>query len=613
MNLLPLKIPPGIVSDGTEYAAAGAWHSADRVRFRNNDPETIGGWTLFSESGAMLGVPRHARAFRGLVNERFFAVGTHTKFYIWIEDTSYDITPIRLTATLGADPFSFSSGLDEVTVTHVAHGATAGTYVTFSGATAAAGLTIDGEYEIVSVPTDDTYVITASGNASSTTTGGGAVVEAEYQINAGLADYVAGTGWGAGPWGRGGWGSGYDISSVGDQVRTWTSGNLGADLLFCPRGGEIYLWDYSTPSARGIALVDIVGATEVPVECNGVIVADQDRRAIGFGVPAVGETILDPMMIRWSTDGDYLNWDPTDTAATAGGRLLDDGREIVCGLLGAREILVWTDSALYTMQYNYTRTVFNIERVGAADIAGPMAMTNLNEKTFWMGTNNFYSYDGRINTLPCSVQDYVFSDLNVGQAFKFFAIPNSLFDEVWYFYCSSDSTEIDRYVIMRKDGVWSIGNLSRTAGVDEGIAQNPLWCSSDGNIYNHEVGSSDGSTDPDSALNAYIESGPIEIEGGNSFFLVRKVIPDMSFRKSINPSPEATISFTVQNEPGSAGTAANSVDILCSGDPLDNKHTRRKGVRFRGRTAKIKVQSDQADTAWRLGVIRLDAVKLGQK
>lgn len=612
MNLLPLKIAPGVVSDGTEYAAAGAWHAADRVRFRNDDPETIGGWTLFSET-QMLGTPRHARAFRGLVNERFLAVGTNSKFYIWIESSANDVTPLRLTATLGANPFSFTSGLSTVSVTHASHGATAGSYVTYSGATAAAGITINGEYEIVSITDTNTYVINAGSNASSTTTGGGASVSAAYQINAGLADYVAGTGWGAGPWGRSTWGSAYDISSVGDQVRTWTSGNLGSDLLFCPRGGDIFIWDYSTPTARATAIKADASAAEVPEECNGIIVADQDRRVIGFGVPAYGETVLDPMMVRWSTDGDYLNWDPTDTAQTAGGRVLDDGREIVCGLLGAREILLWTDTALYTMQYNYTRTVFNIERVGAADIAGPMAMASLNEKTVWMGTNNFYSYDGRINTIPCSIQDYVFSDFNVGQSFKTFAVTNAVFDEFWFFYCSADSTEIDRYVIMRKDGIFTPGNLSRTAGVDEGIAPNPLWCSEDGYIYNHEIGSSDGSEEPPVAIAGYIESGPIEIEGGNSFFLVRKVIPDISFRKSTNPSPEATISFTVQNEPGSAGATGGSVDILCSGDPLDNKHTRRKGVRFRGRTAKVKIQSDQVDTAWRLGVIRLDAVKLGQK
>lgn len=613
MNLLPLKIAPGIVNDGTEYAAAGSWYMADRVRFRNDDPETIGGWTRFSDNDPMLGVPRHARAFRGLVNERFLAIGTNSKFYIWIEDIPYDVTPIRSTVTLAANPFSFTSGSASVSVTHVAHGATAGTYVTYSGATAAAGLTIDGEYEIASVESDDAYTIVAASTASSTTTGGGAVVEAAYQINAGLADYVAGTGWGAGPWGRSGWGDGYDISTVGDQVRTWTSGNVGSDLLFCPRGGDLFLWDYSTPYARATYLKDDAAAQEVPEECNGVIVADQDRRAIGFGVPPYGETILDPMMIRWSTDGDYLNWDPTDTAATAGGRKLDDGREIVCGLLGSGEILVWTNTALYSMKYNYTRTVFNIDRVGEADIAGPMAMANLAGKTYWMGTNNFYGYDGRIATLPCTVQDYVFSDLNVGQAFKFFTIANSIFNEVWFFYCSADSVEIDRYVIMRKDGVWSIGNLSRTAGVDEGIAPNPMWCSADGYIYNHEIGASDGEQDPDVALNAYIESGPIEIEGGNSFFLVRKVVPDMTFRKSTNPTPEATISFTIQNEPGSAGSTGKSVDIVCTGVSTPGLHTRRKGIRFRGRTALVKVQSDQADTAWRLGVIRLDAVKLGQK
>lgn len=612
MSFIPLKIPPGVVSDGTEYAAAGYWNAADKVRFRNNDPESIGGWQKFSTT-AMLGVPRHAKAWRGLVSERFYAVGTHSKFYVWIEDVQWDITPIRLSFVLSTDAFDFTSGSSEVTVNHLDHGATAGTYVTFAGVSSAAGITIVGEYEIISVPTNDSYVIDVGSLASSTVSGGGSSATAEYQINAGLVDYVSGTGWGAGPWGRGGWGSGYDISSVGDQVRTWTSGNLGEDLVFNPRGGSIYLWDYSSPYARGVALQDLPGATEVPTRAAGVIVAEQDRRLVAFGVPPYGGVDADPMLIRWSTDGDYLNWDPTDTANTSGGRELDDGREIICTLVGSREILLWTDTALYTMQNNYSRTVFNIERVGTADIAGPMAMTNLNESTYWMGTNNFYKYNGSIQTLPCSLQDFVFSDLNVSQSFKFFAVPNSLYNEVWFFYCSTDSTEIDRYVIFRADGIWTPGTLERTTGVDEGIVQSPRWCSPDGYIYSHEVGANDGSQDPEVAFESYIQSGPIEIEGGDSFYLIRRVIPDISFRKSTNPTPQATISFTVQNEPGSAGTAGNSIDIVCTSPSTPSVHTRKKGVRMRGRAALVRVSAEQENTAWRLGVVRVDGVPMGSK
>lgn len=614
MTLIPLKIPPGVVADGTDYAATGFWHAADKVRFRNNDVESIGGWVPFGDGTALLGTPRHAKAWRGLVSERFYAVGTSSKFYVFVEETKADVTPLRTTATLGANPFSFQIGLSTVTVTHASHGATAGSYVTYSGATAAAGITVSGEYEIQTVVDTNTYTITVSGTASSTTTGGGASVSAAYQINAGLSDYVSGTGWGAGPWGRGGWGSGYDISSVGDQVRVWTSGNLGEDLLFNPRGGAIYLWDYSSPSARGLEIGTLVGADNTPVECNGIIIADQERRVIACGVNPYGSTDLDPMMIRWSTDGDYLNWDPTDTAQTAGGRQLDDGREIICGLVGSREILIWTDTALYTMQYNYTRTVFNIERVGAADIAGPLAMANLNEATYWMGTNAFYRYNGRIETLFCSLQDYVFSDMNISQSFKFFAVPNSLYNEVWFFYCSTDSVEIDRYVIMRADGVWTPGTLARSAGVDEGIVQSPRWCSPDGYIYSHEVGTNDGSQDPEVPIESYIESGPIEIDGGNSFYMIRKVIPDISFRKSTSSEPQATISFTIQNEPGSVGEAGNSVDIVCSNPTTaPNVHTRRRGLRMRGRMARIRVTAEQLNTAWRLGVTRIDGTPVGKK
>ena len=382
MSLIPLNIPPGIVADGTEYSATGFWTACDKVRFRNAEPETIGGWQLFSTADAMEGVPRHARAWRGLVSERFFGVGTTSKFYVWIEEVPFDVTPIRASVVLGANPFESTAGSDLITVTHLAHDASEGSFVTYAGATPVGGLTIDGEYEILTIPSADTYIISAGSNAAASSTGGGSAVSAEYQINAGLTDYVAGTGWGAGPWGRGTWGSGYDISSIGDNVRVWTSGNYGSDLIFCPRGGGIFLWQYASPYSRGLLLNDLPGAMEVPVEANGILIAEQDRRVIGYGVPAYGETDLDPMMIRWSTDGDYLNWDPTDTANTSGGRQLDDGREIICGMVGSREILVWTDTALYTMQNNYTRTVFNIERVGAADIAGPMAMASLNETCY---------------------------------------------------------------------------------------------------------------------------------------------------------------------------------------------------------------------------------------
>lgn len=613
MALLPLDIPPGVYRDATDYAARGRYWDADKARFIQGLPEQIGGWQKFSTQ-AVSGLARSSHAWASNDGDRFLAVGTHLKYYIYQDDSLVDVTPIRASSTINNNPFSMTNGLTSVTVTDTAHGAGISDFVTFSGATAAGGITIVGEYQITSVISADSYTITHTSPATSTTTGGGASVVAAYQYNVGTASQVFGTGWGAGAWGRGTWGSAATVTAPGEQMRLWSESNYGEDLVFNPRGGPVYYWDATSPSSRGVDIGTLGGAAEAPDVANWVLVSDTDRRVLAFGVNQVGVATIDPMHIRWSSDGDAADWNPTDIN-TAGGRNLDLGREIFCAVHAAGEILVFTDVALYSMRNNYTRTVYDISIISPKnDLAGPNAVTATENAVFWMGTSNFYFYNGQVSVMPCSVRDYVFYDINLQQRFKFHAAHNSKFNEVWFFYCSSDSEEIDRYAMLNYvDNVWSIGSMARTTWHDRSVESNPRAVSTDGYVYYHEVGISDGSTTPASAITSFIETGLIEVGDGETFYLTRKIIPDINFRDSSVGNPAVDMTLTAQNEPGSIGGNDKSVTVRVSLPSELESHSRRLGIRLRARALRMRISSDEVGTAWRAGRQRIEAVESGSR
>ena len=623
MPLSKLAFKPGINREGTNYSNEGGWHDGDKIRFRYGYVEKMGGWTKVNGE-IFLGTARKMHDFVTLSSESLLFIGTEKKVYLGESGVLYDITPIRRTVTLGTDPIETTGGAGSgvVTITDTGHGASVGDYVTISGATAFDGLTtgqLNQEFEILSVPTSNTYTVNTGGSATSgAVSGGGSAVDAEYQIPVGLNSTVLGPGWGAGTWGRFTWGSGVG-SLAGQTLRLWFADNFGEDLIFNTADGTIYYWDASSGlTTRAVALTSLSGASDVPTVARKVMISETDRHVICFGANVIGSADQDPLLIRWSSQESVTDWTPTATN-TAGDLRLSQGSEIVTAVRTSRQFLIWTDSSLHTLQFLGPPFTFGTALIGDnVRIAGPNAAVSVNDQVFWMGQENFYVYDGRITPIPCSVRDYVFSDLNRNQSFKIYAGSLASQNEVWWFYPSADSEECDRYVIFNYgENVWYYGTLSRTAWNDRGTGQRsyPQATGTDGYIYNHEDGLDDGSVDPAVAIDAYITSSDFDIGDGEQFLLVRRILPDLSFRSSTAASPQVDFTVIAKNFSGDGTNEDEETGTVIRTTLIGGAHdyTDQLFLRARGRTMALKVESNTTGVKWRLGTPRMDARPDGRR
>lgn len=622
---MPLKkfLPkPGVNRENTRYTNEGGWYESDKVRFRQGTPEKIGGWVRISAS-TFLGVCRTITNWITLGGLNLLGIGTSLKFYIGRGGAYYDITPIRATNTL-TNPFTTSAGSNLVTVTDAAGGFITNDFVTFSGATAVGGLTINGEYQITKL-TSTTYQITASGNASSGTTGGGTVT-AEYQVNTGSSVQIGTTGWGSGAWSDNAWGVGsITPTAQPESLRIWNQANFGEDLIFGPSGGAMYYWDASTgDSVRGVALSSLPNAADVPAAQNFLLVSDLSRFVFAFGTYDYLSATFDPLLVRWSDQESAVNWIPAATNQ-AGSLQLSHGSKIITALQSRQEILVWTDSSLYNLQYVGAPIVWSSQLLGDnVSIIAPNACTIGSGVAYWMGVDKFYKYDGRVQTLRCDLRQFVYGDLNFDQAEQFFVGTNEGFNEVWFFYCSitgpdgtgtpaNPNTSIDRYVVYNyAEDIWYYGNMARTAWLDSGLRQYPAAATYLNNIVDHELGVDDVSTGTPQAINASITSAEFDIDDGDRFSFIWRVLPDMTFRGSTGATPQATLTlYPLQN----SGSGYN--DPLSTGGPAYGNITRAAvvpveqftgqiNVRVRGRQLAFKVESSALGTAWQMGSMRLD-------
>ena len=615
MPLKKLQLKPGVNRENTRYTNEGGWYSCDKVRFRQGTPEKIGGWQRIS-TNTYNGVCRALWQWATLNGVPYLGVGTNTKYYIAYGGAYYDITPVVSTVTL-TNPFTTVSGSATVTVTAVAHGATTGTFVTFSGATAVGGLTLNGEYQIT-VLTVDSYTITAASNASSPATGGGTVTAA-YQVSAGTEIAVSLSGWGAGPWGFGAWGIG---SSGSASIRIWNHQNFGQDLIYGPKGGAMYYWDATTGlNSRGVALTSLSGASDVPTVQTLFMVSDASRFTIAFGCNDYGETDIDPMLIRWSDQESAVNWTPAATNQ-AGSLRLSHGSKIEATLQTRQEILVWTDTSLYGIQYLGAPIVWGSQLLtDNISIISDRAMSLAAGVTYWMGEDKFYIYDGRVNTLNCDLRQYVFSDINLDQYVQVCSGTNEQFNEVWWFYCSASSTAIDRYVVYNYlEKVWYYGNLGRTAWVDIGVTSNfPIAATYVNNLVQHETGNDDNTTASTLPIEAYITSSEFDIDDGDRFGFVWRVLPDVTFRGSNAASPSATLTLlplqnsgSGYNNPTSLGGSDNGVVTRTATVPIE-AFTGQVNIRVRGRQMSIKMASNAVGVQWQMGAPRLDIRPDGRK
>lgn len=615
MTIQQYKFRPGINRDSTNYANAGGWYDCNKIRFWYSNPQKIGGWVK-ALSSTFLGICRTIFHWNTLDGEDNIGVGTTWKYYDFIGGAYIDITPIRRTATLAANPIATTNASSTITVTETAHGAVANDFVTFSGATTVGGLSIavlNKEHQIVSITTN-TYTIVVSATASSTASGGGSLVVAAYQINVGLDDDVGGTGWGAGTWGRGTWSSAASTTTGDSQLRLWSQDNFGEDLVLCPRNGAIYYWDATTPNSRAVNISTLTGANTVPVVATEVITSDVDRHVIAFGCNPETSSTQDKLLIRFSDTESAAVWNAS-SITTAGELRLSHGSEFVTAAQTKQEILVWTDKSLHSLTYLGAPFTFGINTLARnISIISPNSKIVIDDVAYWMGTRGFYIYNGRAIPIPCSVSDYVFNDINTASTAKVYAGSNISNTEVWWFYPSSGSDENDSYVVYNyTDKIWYYGTLARSAWLDEGPGQYPYATDTSGQLFLHENGHDDGSTDPVTAITSYVESSPFEIGSGEKFSLISKIIPDVTFRDSSAASPSVSMSITPKNQPGSNVGTSDTESVTRTSTVTVEQFTELLDVRVRGRGAVLKVQSTGSGVAWRLGNLRMEVRADGRR
>jgi len=610
MPFVRYNFNPGINREGTAYSNEGGWYDANFVRFRSGRPEKIGGWEK-RNTNTFVGTARKLHQWSALNGDLFVAIGTHKKLYALQGTSYYDITPLRSTTSAGDVTFGATNGSSEITVTDTAHGAVKGDYVTFSDAASLGGNVIanvlNQEYEIDSITNDNSYKITAkdtdgdtvTANSSDSGNGGGSTV-GKYQINIGLDSYVDGFGYSSGYWGQSSWGGG--TLGFASQLRLWSLDNFGEDLIACPRLGEICYWDKSSgTSTRSVPISSLSGASGTPAEALQVLVSEKDRHVIALGCTPYGGSSIDYMQVRWSDQANAADWTPT-TTNTAGDTRLSSGSKIICGIKTRQEIIIWTDVSIYSMRFVGPPFIFGFDLVTqGVSIASPNSAINANNAVYFMDKDNFYIYNGSIQSLPCTVRAYVFEDINDRQEFKIFAARNAQFNEIMWFYCSSSSEEIDRYVIYNYlENNWSIGQLSRTAWDDAGTSSVTPMATSSNYIYSHETGyDNDGS-----AMSAYVESADFDIDDGNNFAFVRRIIPDILFTGS---AATPTVTYTLKTRSSGSGT------LVSSSTASVGSTTQMSNVRARGRQVRVRVENSDAANGWRLGDVRLDVRQDGRR
>lgn len=646
MPLQAIRLKPGILREGTSLSNEGGWFAGDKIRFRSGLPQKIGGWvrdtgtpaaTLKPPSGAFWGVARAMWNWLNLSGYNLLGVGTNLKYYIQTSGGGalHDITPLRMTTAPGAVTFTATEGSSIILVTCTGHNTVSGDFVTFSGADSLGGsitaALLNAEHQVAEYISSTQFTIDVGVAADASDTGsGGAATVGIFQINTGAETYTVGVGWGAGGWGglvdgsaAFGWGAAASGAlGIGLQLRTWSQSNYGEDLIINPRGGPLYYWrNNANPTIIDRAVLlspasDPPFDTDsgAPVACNFVLVSDASRFVMAFGVNDYGSSVLDPLLVRWSDQENYALWNPAITNQ-AGSYRLSQGSVIVCAQQTRQEVLVFTDTSVYGMQYQGPPYVWGFQLLGSAiSIASPNAVVTADDVTYWMGTDAFYMYNGRVQQLRCDLWQYVFEDINLAQQYQVCAGANRAFSEVWWFYCSANSNQVDRYVVYNyREDIWYYGNMSRTAWIDAGLRKFPVAASYQRNLLYHEVGADDGDQNPPAPIRAWIESSDFDIGDGDRFSFVTRMLPDVNFTGSEVPNPTVHFGLRPRQFPGSAyGYGEDKMVRSAQNYSLTvrtyavQRFTQKVDVRVRGRQLAFRVESDAPGVMWQLGTPRID-------
>ena len=621
MPLIQLKLKPGIDREVTDFSGEGGYWDCDKVRFRAGYPEKIGGWTLYSAS-EFWGVCRSWTAFRCNCGAILSAFGTNLKFYVESGGNYNDVTPIQDTNTLASNAFTTDTATPTVIYVNDA-GYSPGTndFVTISGASDFNGVPaaeINGEHQVTSVSATQ-YKFTITTVPTSSGTGGSCT--AAYQVVTGNSIYTLGTGWGASTWSRSTWGSGATVG-VGQQLRIWNVDNYGEDLIFGPRGGGLYYWAYDAGAGlttRGELISGMVGANYVPTYQNYILVSDQSRFVVTLGSNDYGSADADPMLVRWSDQENYLEWEPT-ALTQAGSQILSIGSQLITAVQTRQEILIWSDAALFSMQYLGPPYVFGFNTLADnISIMGPNARIAANNAVYWMGANKFYVYNGQAQVLPCSVRSYIFGRLNKDQAWQVTAGHVEKYSEIWWFYTSTGAYQNDSYVVFNYlENTWYYGSMSRSVWDNSGLKANPVAAvyndsTQKGQLYYQEYGVDDNTTAPATAIAAYAETSDFDIGEGENFGLVNRIIPDLTFDGSTASSPVAVMTLTPRRFPGSNYGTGDANNVARTATVPVEQFTEQVFVRVRGRQMKFRIASTGTGVAWRLGTPRLQMRPDGRK
>ena len=640
MAFIKLQFKPGVNRDQTDYSNEGGWYECDKIRFRSGYPEKIGGWVK-STPTAFDGVCRQMWNWITTYQDNLLALGTDTKAYIENGGYYYDITPFG-DALAGSNTFAVTDTLDVVTVTTTTPlpaWLVTGEPVLVAGFVSALGGIPITELNTVQTITKlgaNSFSFTVATPASSTTSVSGSGYTVKAEIEPGNAITTAGLGWGAGTWGRDAWGLGSTTGGINLPQRDWWFDNFDNDLVMNIRNGAPYWWvrgttdDPQTSLATHAITLQTYATNEgytaasVPVQVMQLLVSQQDKHLIAFGAVPFGSTStgdFDPLLIRWADQDTPGDWTPS-TTNTAGDLRVSRGSRIVRALPTRQEILVWTDTNLYTLQFLGTTDVFGLqEYADNISIASPRAVGSAANITYWMGQDKFYAYTGRVETLPCTLRNHVFSNLNFDQSDQIICGTNEQWNEIWWFYPTADSDYNNAYVVYNHlERIWYYGTIDRTAWLDTPLRQNPQGANTpitvdgstvttgDGFLYNHE----NGINDDDAPMDSYIQSSDFDLDDGDNFMLTRRILPDVGFDGSTAASPEVTLTIRPRNFPGSS-FSADAADTQRVIETSVGVYTDQVFVRARARQMALKVRSENLNVQWQLGAPRLDARPDGRR
>jgi hypothetical protein len=668
MPLQKLEFRPGVNREGTTLANEGGWFESDKVRFRSGYPEKIGGWikdtgaqyntgtSAQPTTGSFWGVCRALYNWLNLAGFNLLSLGTNLKFYIQNSagGNIYDVTPVRYTAAVASNAFTTTYPTNATTVTCnvTAHGAQVGDFVTISGVAGPVNgipaSALNREFRVVSVPSSNTFTITVSSGATSAGTTGAATFA--FQLVTGNEVYSTAAGWGAGGWGgvtSGSASTGWGLAAatgVGVNLRLWSQAAFGENLIFNARGGAMNFWAVNpTPTTFDRGQVIVAGGTitqknyatglgttsvsidaTCPSQVNYVLVSDASRFTIAFGcndpTGVYATAALDPMQIRWADQESYSVWTPSITNQ-AGGYRLSRGSQIVTALQTRQEILIWTDTSIYSMQFVGAPYVWSFQIMGDnLSIISQNAPVTVNNITYWMGTDKFYMYSGRVETLPCALRQYIFDDINLEQGAQVFGGTNEGYNEIWWFYCSAGSTTVDKYVIYNHlERTWAYGTLARTAWLDSPLRGSPTATGYNGNLVYHEQGNDDGTTNPPSPIYAYVRSSDFDIGDGHNLGFVWRMIPDVTFDGSTVNTPAVNFTVLPRQNPGANYGSSDNPKVASKQNYVGQRtfnvqqFTEYAYVRIRGRQMAFQISSSDLGVSWQLGSPRLDVRPDGRR